>query len=283
MPLGAKDCFFIEDRITDRLLSPMHSHSAYELTLVSDCRGARRIVGDSIESVGDIDLLLLGGGLEHAWEHYECTSPEMRVITVHFAPDLLGDSLLAKRQFSSIAALLEDAAKGVAFSSDSIMAIYSKLVMIAGISDGFERVLRLLDVLHCLSLEPGRRLLASAAFANADSIGPSRRVRAVQEYINANYRKEIRLADLAAIARMTPTAFSRFFKVHTGVPVSDYIIDVRLGHATRRLANSNTAVSQICYSCGFNNVSNFNRIFRKKKGCSPKEFRDTYHHHRVLS
>ena len=81
---------------------------------------------------------------------------------------------------------------------------------------------------------------------------------------------------------MTPVSFSRFFKLRTGKSLSDYIIDIRLGHATRQLVDSMKTVAEICYECGFNNLSNFNRIFKKKKGCSPKEFREIYYKKKVF-
>ena len=81
---------------------------------------------------------------------------------------------------------------------------------------------------------------------------------------------------------MTPAAFSRFFRMRTGKTVSDYMIDIRLGHAARLLVDSPTSVAEICYNCGFNNISNFNRIFKKKKGCSPTAFRDNYHKSKII-
>ena len=101
-------------------------------------------------------------------------------------------------------------------------------------------------------------------------------------YIDQNFKKEIRLKTLADIAGMTPAAFSRFFRTRTGKTVSDYIIDIRLGYASRLLVDTHTSVSEICYSCGFNNISNFNRIFKKKKGCSPTAFRDNYHKSKII-
>ena len=94
--------------------------------------------------------------------------------------------------------------------------------------------------------------------------------------------EEIRLAQLAEIAGMSPSAFSRFFKLHTGRNLSDYIIDIRLGYAARKLVDTNHSISEISFECGFNNLSNFNRIFKRKKGYSPSEFRENYHKTRVI-
>jgi len=104
----------------------------------------------------------------------------------------------------------------------------------------------------------------------------------VEEYINLHYTEEIRLSQLAELTDMTPVSFSRFFKLRTGKSLSDYIIDIRLGHATRQLVDSTKTVAEICYECGFNNLSNFNRIFKKKKGCSPKEFREIYYKKKIF-
>lgn len=87
---------------------------------------------------------------------------------------------------------------------------------------------------------------------------------------------DIRLPNLAKMAGMSPVAFSRLFKQKIGKSLSDYIIDMRLGYASRFLLDSTNSISDISYECGFNNLSNFNRIFKKKKNCSPKEFRETF-------
>ena len=100
--------------------------------------------------------------------------------------------------------------------------------------------------------------------------------------INKHYQEEIRLNQLADMVGMTPVSFSRFFKLRTGKNLSDYIIDIRLGFASRLLVDSTMSIAEICYECGFNNLSNFNRIFRKKKECSPKEFRENYRKNKKL-
>ncbi len=81
---------------------------------------------------------------------------------------------------------------------------------------------------------------------------------------------------------LTPVAFSRFFRQRTGRTLSDYIVDTRIGSAARLLVDTEKTVAEICYDCGFNTLSNFNRLFRRKKNCSPKEFREYYKKYKVL-
>jgi AraC-like DNA-binding protein len=126
------------------------------------------------------------------------------------------------------------------------------------------------------------RTLASSSYAKVAVESDSRRVLKVKNYIAKNYTEEIRLNTLADIAGMSPSAFSRFFKLHTGRNLSEYIIEQRLGYASRMLVDTSNSVAEICYACGFNNLSNFNRIFKKKKNCSPTEFRENYHKTRII-
>ena len=133
-----------------------------------------------------------------------------------------------------------------------------------------------------LSLTDDYHTLATSSFSHADVTIDSRRVNKVKHYIDKNFREEIRLQELADLASMTPTAFSRFFKLRTAKTISEYIIDVRLGHDARMLADSTMTIVEICYQCGFNNISNFNRIFKKRRGCTPSEFRENYHKKHVI-
>lgn len=110
----------------------------------------------------------------------------------------------------------------------------------------------------------------------------SKRVLKVKEYINNNYQHEIKLEDVAALANMSRTSFSRFFRQHTGRTLSDYITDIRMGYATRMLVDTEESISEICFLCGYNNMSNFNRTFRRLKGCTPGEYRSQYKKIKVL-
>lgn len=281
-PLEEKDCFYLVDRNKDSFTYPIHKHEEIELNFVENCSGARRIVGDSIEILGQYDLALIGSNLEHTWEQNVCQEQKVREITIQFEPNLFGDTLLGKSQMKSIQQLLENSKNGIAFGISAIMRIYNRLDEITKTQPGFYRVIKLLEILYELSIDDDYRKLASSSFANVQVSTESRRVRKVEEYIDANFKQEVRLQTLAELAGMTASAFSRFFKLRTGKTVQEYIIDVRIGHAARELVDSSMSIAEICIDCGFNNISNFNRIFKKKKGCSPSLFRDNYFKNKVI-
>lgn len=281
-PLEENDCFYLVDRSKESFSYPLHRHQEFELTFEENCEGSRRIVGDSIEELGTYDLVLIGSNLEHTWEQHVCHSKTLREVTIQFSPDLLGSTLLRKDLMASINQLLDRARNGVAFGMGAVMRIYSKFNEIAAAKPGFYRFIKLLEILYELSLEEDYHILASSGFSHNKLTPDSRRVKKVEEYIDQHFKEEVRLQTVADLAGMTPTAFSRFFKIRTGKTLSDYIIDIRLGYAARLLVDTTTSVVEICYESGFNNVSNFNRIFKKRKGCSPTTFRENYHKNKIL-
>ena len=132
-----------------------------------------------------------------------------------------------------------------------------------------------MQILHDLSLFEWRTL-ATSAYAKAPLHHESRRVERIKDYIHAHYAEPISLDDIANLISMSPSSCSRFFRTNAGKTVTDYILDVRLGNAARALVDTNDSVSVICYRCGFNNLSNFNRVFKAKKGMTPSDFRRVY-------
>lgn len=280
--LTERDCYHLVERHKKQHTYPLHRHSEMEINFVENCHGNRRIIGDNIEVLGNYDLVLMGGNLEHTWEQYECMSDDIREITIHFSKDLFSPQLLGKTHMQSLAELMKRSEVGVAFGMKAIMHVYDRINELVNMEPGFYSVMKFFELMYELSLTDDYRLLSTSAFSHTTVAVDSRRVQKVKEYIDKNYKEEIRLPELSELASMTPTAFSRFFKLRTGKSISEYIIDVRLGHAARMLADSTMAVVEICYRCGFNNISNFNRIFKKRRGCTPTEFRDNYHKKHVI-
>jgi AraC-like DNA-binding protein len=282
-PLMGKDALYIADRRKKEFTYPIHNHEVFELNFVEHAAGVRRIVGDSNEVIGDYDLVLITSpDLEHVWEQNTCTSDDIREITVQFYLDLSDDGFLSRNPFHSLRKMLKEARKGLSFPMDAIMRVYQQLDTLSSVKDGFYAVMQFLTILYELSRCEGARTLATSSYAKVEVESDSRRVLKVKNYIAKNYMDEIRLNTLADIAGMSPSAFSRFFKLHTGRNLSDYIIEMRLGYASRMLVDTARSIAEISFQSGFNNLSNFNRIFKKKKGCSPSEFRENYHKTRVI-
>ena len=282
-PLMGKDALYIADRRKKEFTYPIHNHEVFELNFVEHASGVRRIVGDSNEVIDDYDLVLITSpDLEHVWEQNTCVSDDIREITVQFYLDMSDDGFLSRNPFYSLRKMLKEARKGLAFPMSAIMRVYQQLDTLSSVKDGFYAVIQFMTILYELSHCSGARTLATSSFAKVEVESDSRRVLKVKNYIAKNYMDEIRLNTLADIAGMSPSAFSRFFKLHTGRNLSEYIIEMRLGYASRMLVDTAKSVAEISFQSGFNNLSNFNRIFKKKKGCSPSEFRENYHKTRII-
>lgn len=282
-PLMGKDVLYIADRRKKEFTYPIHNHEVFELNFVENASGVRRIVGDSHEVIGDYDLCLItSADLEHVWEQYNCTSENIREITIQFNFSMGEDTLFGRNPFAGITRMMQEARKGLCFPLSAIMKVYSLLDTLSSIQDSFYAVMQFLTILYGLSRCEGARTLASTSYAKVVEGDDSRRILKVKNFISKNYMEELRLPALAEMANMTATSFSRYFKLHTSKNLSDYIIDIRLGYAMRMLVDTSKTVSEISLDCGFNNLSNFNRIFKKKKGCSPTEFREKYHKTRII-
>lgn len=276
------DCFYIVERHKSEFTWPIHCHDVYELNFIERGRGVRRVVGDSIEEIGDFELTLItGDGLEHAWEQGRCRESDIREITIQFSPRLLDDNLLARNQFASIRKMFERARLGLNFSMPAIMRVYNLLDALPSKEERMDQFLDMLHILFELSKDSGARTLASHSFAKTSIDRESRRVNKVKDYVAQHYTEEIKLDDLAALVAMAPSAFSRFFKKRTGRAPLDYVIDIRLGAAGRMLVDTTTSVSEICYACGFNNLSNFNRTFKARRGYTPRDFRALFTKNRI--
>ena len=281
--LSDKDCFYIVERHKTEFTYPLHRHKEFELNFIQNGKGVRRIVGDSVEEIGDYELVLVGGEeLEHVWEQGSCQSKDIREITIQFSGDIFGNELLSKNQFASIQRMLRRAEHGLSFPLSTIMKVYSVLDDIANDNERFVQFLKSLYILYELSVSEGTRVLASSSFAHSPRKVESRRVEKVRQYIDEHYSDQLKLADLAALVGMNPVSFSRFFHQRTGRTLSEYIVDIRLGHAARMLVDTSKTVSEICYECGFNNLSNFNRTFKARRNCTPRDFRAMYKKNKVV-
>lgn len=277
-PLTDEDCLYVISRRKRGFSFPVHKHAEYELNYIEGAAGAERVVGDSFETIGDYELVLIGSSdLEHGWTN-AAMDPDTDVfeITIQFSNKLISDDLLGKKQFASVKRLFEQAAKGVSFSLPTILKCRPLLNSITHESKGFYAMTTFLNLLYELSVDQGLKPLSSQSFAQEEQVTRSRRIKAICSYVDKNFASPIPLKVLAELTNMSEAALSRFFKHQTGKNITEYIIDVRIGKAARQLVETDKPVAEICYSTGFNNCSYFNRIFKRIKGYTPSEFREHY-------
>jgi len=271
------DSMLVFDRYKDDFNCPLHYHPEYELNFITNCKNAVRIVGDSIESIGDYELCLVGPNLYHDWQKGKCeVIKSSREITTQFVATLFPQDLLDKDIFKPVANLLKRAEQGVLFSSETAQAIEPMLNEMAH-TKGFEAYLIFQRLMYELAISPNQRLLSNESFQSDNIVSTDARMERIHSYMMQNYGQKIMLSDVADNINMSPISVTRLIKQRTGKSFIDFLNEIRIGFATRMMVDSDKNISEICFSCGFNNISNFNRIFKKRQGITPTEFRQTFH------
>ncbi|WP_010419997.1 helix-turn-helix domain-containing protein [Anaerophaga thermohalophila] len=275
-PLQEDDCFLVFDRQRNLFNFPIHFHPEYEINFISNAKGARRVVGDHIGEIDDMELVMVGPNLYHGWENYRNTGEELlHEITLQFPRDLFQQHLLQKNILKPLKDLLHNANRGILFSRHTTLMAAERLRNISK-KRGFDSYLEFQSLLYDLAISREQRLLTNISFQNQDDFYNSDKIEKIYNFVRENYNKRIMLEDAAKLLNMSVVSFSRMIKQRTGKSFVDFVNEIRLGYATRMLIESNRSISEICYECGFNNISNFNRTFKKKQNCTPTEFRTNF-------
>ncbi|WP_374166448.1 AraC family transcriptional regulator [Arcticibacter sp. MXS-1] len=275
-PLTQSDCYTLFSRVKKDFNFPLHYHDEFELNLILNAKGAKRVIGDHIDVIDDVELVLVGSNLQHAWFTHECTSQEITEVTIQWHKDLFDDKFLKRNQLSFIRKMFERSKKGISFPRETIQSVCDRIRTLNHMN-GFHGVMELMSILYDLSISRNIRTLSDSSFNSDQQYNyNSRRLEKAFDYMNSNYDKEINLKDIAKLVNMTEVSFSRFIKKRTGNTFIDSLNEIRLGHASRMLIDTTHSISEVSYNCGFNNISNFNRLFKKKKNCTPREFRENF-------
>lgn len=272
-PLSPQDSFLVFDRIKGDFDFPIHFHPEFELNFILNGKGVRRIVGDNMEEISNIELVLVGPNLQHGWELYRCTNKEIHEITVQFHNDLLDDKILARRIMKPIRDLFQRSAHGILFSEKISEEIKPKLLKLSKIT-GIDYFLELISILHDLANSRNQRILSSYTSSNKD-FENSDKIKIIYDYVQENYSNKISLSEASDLVNMSPISFNRFIKKRTGKTFIDYVNDTRIGYASRWLIEKQHSIAEIAYMCGFN-VANFNRVFKKSKNCTPSQYREEF-------
>lgn len=160
-PLSDKDCFVIIERKKSHFDYPLHVHNEFELNYVENAAGAQRVVGDSVEEIGNRDLVLItDSNLEHAWVNHHIVPGDIYEVTLQFHPELFQEGFILKNQFLPVKRMMEQARHGLAFSEEAVVRIRPLLRHLVGQTDGFRKVLYFLELLNELAKDTGARVLS---------------------------------------------------------------------------------------------------------------------------
>lgn len=270
VPITQDDLFVILNHPNAKFDYPIHCHPEYEINLVMKTAGTR-VVGDYEEAFDDLDIVMTGPYVPHVWKSDLVTN---HVITIQFSSDLLNFQMINKRLFMPIRQLLVDSTQGLQFYGADAERIRDEIMELTRIQ-GFQTATKFLNLLNFMAAAPRRKLVSNMYESeNLVNSSKSRRISKACKYIEENISQKISLAEVAALVNMSESAFSHFFKKKTGISFITYVNNLRVAKACDLLASTSLSASEICYDCGFNNKSNFIRIFTKRKNMTPIEYRN---------
>ena len=273
-PLSPQDSFLVFDRVKDTFDFPVHYHPEFEINFILNGKGVKRVVGDNIEEIDTIELVLIGPNLYHGWELNKCTSKKIHEITIQFDNNLFPDSLLSRRIMSPIKEMFNRSIHGILFSKKVAEMLTPRLVKLSKL-DGMDYFLEITSILFDLANSRNQRLLSTYTvdYATFDDYD---KMKLVYEYVQKNFAEKITLEDVSSVASMTSISFNRFIKKRTGKTFVNYIIDIRIGYAARWLVEKDMSISEIAFKSGFNNIANFNRSFKAIKNRTPSQYREDF-------
>lgn len=242
-----------------------HFHPEMELTYIMKGEGMR-YVGDSIESFGSGDLVLLGKNIPHNWESFQQMSSGVEAIVIQFPEKILEQY----SEFSYFVNLIQDANRGLHFENPSKKVI--ELIEALPNHDNTLRLIKFWELLYELMTHDNRRL-SSTGFDLQKLYKRESRINSLKVYIDRNIGTGISITNAAAHMQMTESYFCRWFKRNTGNTLVQYVNKMKVEMVCRELIYSDRNISEIAYEKGFENISHFNRVFKELKKVSPREYR----------
>lgn len=249
-----------------------HYHPEIELVFIQSGHGKRQI-GNHISYYTAGDLLLLGPNLPHYGFSNRLTKKNTEIV-IHFLPDFI--PLLEKTpELRSIADLIEKSKHGISFKGKTKVSI-GRMLESLDIQNPFQRLLGLLEALHTMSNSEEYNLLNVGHIAIQSNQQDKERIKEVYDYVRAHFQEEISIQDIAELISMTEPSFCRFFKKQTGNTFTKFVNEFRVIHACKLLSETSRPISDVCYDCGFNNFSNFNKQFKKFTSKSPSDYRGEF-------
>lgn len=247
-----------------------HFHPELELVYVNKGKG-RRHIGNHLSYFNNSQLILIGSNLPHNGFTDRLTS-KGRETMVQFKPDFFGAVFYDLPEMKNISLLLEKAKKGILYKPEIKKIVGPKIEKLPKFQ-GLKRITKLLEILELLAVSKDYTLLNADGFAFETQRQDSSKIDIIFKHINSNFQNHISLDEISDKVSMTVPAFCRYFKKVTGKTFTQLVNEYRVVYATKLLLESKSNITDICFECGFNNFSHFNKSFKAITGKSPSKYR----------
>jgi len=258
--------------------STWHYHNTFEISFITEGSG-KRIVADSIEDFQPGDLVFIGQDLPHVWiadkEQRTPSNRTLEMVFLQFTSNVLSPPMLALPEFRNLKRALEFSERGIHIVGQTLNEV-SEIMLQLPYLKSFDRMLHFFKMMDIIGKSESNIPLASEEYLNKRFRSGNNRIAAIHEYLMNNYREEINLKRLAGLVNMAEGSLCRFFKVNMGKTVFEYLNQLRIEFACKLLMDQNLSVLEVCLDSGFNNLSHFNKQFRKVTGVTPTEYRKKY-------
>jgi AraC-like DNA-binding protein len=276
-PLHDDESFFIGIYQDDLEKSDWHYHNNYEISFITEGVG-KRIVADSIEDFQPGDLVFIGKNLPHVWiadKESSVVPRTLESVFLQFTSDILHSHQLALPEFKNVARALALSERGLQITGETLNKI-SEWMLQMPYMGGFERFIHFYMILDTIGKSVHWKPLASKEYMKTRFTPGNKRIAKIHEYLMSNYKKDIDLKQLAEIINMTENSLCRFFKLNTGMTLFEYLNLIKTDFACKLLMNNDLSVLEVCLDSGYNNLSHFNKQFKKNTGLSPSEYRKKF-------
>jgi AraC-like DNA-binding protein len=279
VPITLQSSFSIRHDIKPDFGNVWHYHPELELHYNIKGEGVR-FIGDNISNFASDEMVLLGENLPHTWrckDEYFQNNPALNVeaMVIHFLPDCLGKYLFNLPEAYLIPKLFEKAKSGMIIHGKTKDKL-AELMQTAIHATNLDRIIILLTILKTLAETDEYNLITSKNTFYQSNESETLRINKICTYTLTNYKKDISLEEVASLSNLSITSFCRYFKLMTKKTYYDFLIEIRVSHACRFLIENKLPTEMICFNCGFNNVSNFYRHFKKVTGMTPLDYKRKY-------
>jgi AraC-like DNA-binding protein len=276
--LNQEESFFIGIFQDNLDKSTWHYHNTYEISFITEGSG-KRIVADSIEEFQPGDLVFLGRNLPHVWiADKETRTPSNRtleMVFLQFTSEVLNSQILALPEFKNVVTALALSERGIQIVDQTLNEV-SELMLQMPYLKGFERMLHFFKMMDIIGKSDSNIPLASKEYLLGRFKSGNKRIANIHEYLMSNYREEIDLKRLAELVNMAEGSLCRFFKMNMGITIFEYLNQIKTDFACKLLMDKDLSILEVCLDSGFNNLSHFNKQFRKSTGVPPTEYRKRF-------